>query len=223
MGLSEEPVLRMRTGSDPTASPCELRRRRVWWATEGFGAALSCGGSYMSHPSLGVVLLERSWALWGYTVRQQHRAITDGRRLRGNRGEPHASPLLPWASKRSSQRLATTVLTCRAQNSQESRWVEGICLATSRSLNSRQRTDLEIADARSFPLHWQLLLGGWAALFSSAYLGANQDQRSYRVRKRELFKSITGGGAGDFRCVWCREQHVHIACDACTLPQSTGW
>lgn len=45
----------------------------------------------------------------------------------------------------------------------------------------------------------QLLLGGWAALFGSAYLGANQDQRSYRKRKRDLFGSIAGGGGEDFR------------------------
>ncbi|CAM9747440.1 unnamed protein product, partial [Scytosiphon promiscuus] len=45
----------------------------------------------------------------------------------------------------------------------------------------------------------QLLLGGWAALLGSAYLGANQDQRSYRARKRDLFRSIAGGDAAEFR------------------------
>lgn len=36
-------------------------------------------------------------------------------------------------------------------------------------------------------------------MFGSAYLGANQDQRSYRARKRDLFSSIAGGGTDDFR------------------------
>lgn len=45
----------------------------------------------------------------------------------------------------------------------------------------------------------QLLVGGWAALLGSAYVGANQDQRSYRARKRDIFGSITGDGGGEFR------------------------
>ncbi|CAN0114292.1 unnamed protein product [Scytosiphon promiscuus] len=55
----------------------------------------------------------------------------------------------------------------------------------------------------------QLLLGGWAALLGSAYLGANQDQRSYRPRKR--------GPSGPSPAVMqlssgrsCRRFHAHL-------------
>ncbi|CAM9475020.1 unnamed protein product [Ectocarpus sp. 8 AP-2014] len=45
----------------------------------------------------------------------------------------------------------------------------------------------------------QVLFGGLAAFFGSAYLGASQDQTSYHARKRDLFRSIAGSGENEFR------------------------